>query len=57
MDIEGNRKYICQICGYVYDPKKGDIDTGIAPETRFQDLPTDWECPDCGAGLKEFSPI
>ncbi|MDH5476732.1 MAG: rubredoxin [Nitrospinota bacterium] len=57
MESEKNRKYICQVCGYIYDPRKGDKDTGIAPGVPFEDLPPDWECPDCGAGLDDFSAI
>jgi len=47
-------KYVCQICGYVYDPEKGDPDGGIAPETAFADLPDDWVCPVCGAEKSQF---
>lgn len=49
-------KYICNVCGYVYDPAKGDLDHGIAPGTSFNDIPGDWVCPDCGVGKDEFSP-
>ncbi len=47
-------KYVCTICGYVYDPAVGDADAGIAPGTSFADLPADWECPDCGVGKDDF---
>ncbi|MCU0851112.1 MAG: flavin reductase [Candidatus Thermoplasmatota archaeon] len=47
-------KYVCTVCGYVYDPAKGDPETGIAPETKFEDLPDDWVCPICGAGKEAF---
>lgn len=47
-------KYVCNICGYVYDPAKGDPDNGIAPGTAFADLPESWVCPDCGATTDEF---
>lgn len=47
-------RYVCQICGYVYDPAKGDPDGGVAPDTPFEKLPDDWVCPDCGAGKEEF---
>lgn len=43
------KKYKCDDCGFVYDPDEGDIDNGIDPETEFEDLPEDWECPMCGA--------
>lgn len=48
------KKYRCTICGYVYDPEKGDPDTGISPGTRFEDLPKDWVCPACGADQEMF---
>lgn len=47
-------KYVCKICGYVYDPAKGDPDSGIAPGTKFEDLPADWVCPLCGVGKEDF---
>ncbi len=47
-------KYICQICGYIYDPAKGDPDSGVASGTSFQDLPEDWVCPICGASKSDF---
>ena len=37
--------YVCLACGYVYDPEKGDPDSGIAPGTAFEDIPDDWVCP------------
>ncbi len=42
------------MCGYIYDPKKGDPDNGVQPGTAFEDLPEDWVCPECGAGKEEF---
>ena len=48
-------KYVCDLCGYVYDPAKGDPDNGIEPGTSFEDLPNDWECPVCGASKDDFS--
>lgn len=47
-------KYVCTICGYVYDPDLGDDSAGIAPGTSFEDLPEDWVCPDCGVGKDLF---
>jgi rubredoxin len=47
-------KYVCQVCGYVYDPAKGDPDNGIEPGTPFEKLPDDWECPICGASKDDF---
>lgn len=47
-------KYVCQICGYVYDEELGDPEHGIAPGTKFEDLPDDFECPLCGVGKENF---
>lgn len=47
-------KYVCDVCGYIYDPEKGDPDSGIAPGTPFEDLPDDWRCPVCGLGKDMF---
>jgi len=47
-------KWVCKICGYVYNPEKGDPENGIQPGTPFRDLPDEWVCPDCGAGKDEF---
>lgn len=48
-------KYVCQPCGYVYNPENGDPDGGIAPGTTFEDLPDDWLCPICGMGKEVFA--
>ena len=50
------KKYICEPCGYEYDPEVGDPDNGIAPGTAFEDLPEDWLCPICGLGKDVFVP-
>ena len=50
------QKYICTVCDYIYDPALGDEDSGIAPGTSFEDIPDDWECPDCGVSKEEFEP-
>ena len=50
-------KYICDLCGWVYDPEEGFPEGGIEPGTLFEDLPDDFECPDCGVGKEEFSPL
>ena len=42
------KKYECVICGFIYDEAEGLPDDGIAPGTRWEDIPEDWECPDCG---------
>ena len=51
------QKYVCNVCGYVYDPETGDPSNGIAPGTPFEDIPDDWICPECGVGKDEFSPV
>ena len=51
-----NMRYICETCGYVYDPEVGDPDNDIAPGTAFEDLPEDWACPLCGVGKELFVP-
>ncbi|MDT4761796.1 rubredoxin [Sphaerochaeta sp. PS] len=51
------QKYVCDICGYVYDPAEGDMDNGVKPGTAFDALPEDWVCPVCGAPQSDFSPI
>jgi len=48
------KKWTCQICGFVYDEAKGLPQHGIAPGTRFADLPDDWVCPECGSAKSEF---
>ena len=49
------KKYVCDICGYTYDEALGDPDNGIAPGTKFEDLPDDFVCPLCGVGKDSFS--
>ena len=49
------KQYVCDVCGYVYDPATGDPDGGIAPGTAFKDIPEDWVCPVCGVGKDQFS--
>jgi len=44
----------CTVCGYVYDPKAGDPDGGIAPGTAFEDISEEWLCPLCNFGKEEF---
>jgi flavin reductase (DIM6/NTAB) family NADH-FMN oxidoreductase RutF/rubredoxin len=50
-------KYKCTVCGYIYDPEKGDPDGGIKPGTPFQDIPDDWVCPVCGAAKDQFEEV
>jgi len=50
------QKYVCDVCGYVYDPENGDPDNGVPPGTAFEDLPDEWVCPLCGMGKEVFNP-
>ncbi|WP_229596941.1 rubredoxin [Pseudodesulfovibrio sediminis] len=50
------QKYVCEICGYVYDPEQGDSESNIPAGTSFEDLPDDWACPICGATKDAFVP-
>jgi rubredoxin len=52
----GMQNYVCEVCGYIYDPAEGDSSGGIKPGTAFADLPEDWVCPMCGEGKGSFSP-
>ncbi|MDJ0784805.1 MAG: rubredoxin [Desulfosarcinaceae bacterium] len=47
-------KYVCTVCGYIYDPELGDPDSGVEPGTKWEDVPDDYECPICGAGKDDF---
>jgi len=48
------QKWICETCGFVYDPEEGDPDGGLPEGTPFEDIPDDWMCPVCGARKKDF---
>jgi len=52
--VRAVKRWECQICGFVYDEAEGLPDEGIAPGTRWNDIPDDWECPDCGTSKSEF---
>ena len=52
-----DQKFICEPCGYIYDPKQGDPDAGIPAGTPFEALPEDWVCPVCGLGKDVFLPM
>ncbi|MEW5838077.1 MAG: FAD-dependent oxidoreductase [Pseudomonadota bacterium] len=47
-------RWICKTCGWIYDEAKGDPDSGLAPGTRFEDIPEDWSCPLCGVTKADF---
>lgn len=50
-------KYECDVCGYIYDPLIGDMESGIPPGTSFEDLPEDWVCPVCKVGKEDFTEL
>ncbi len=49
-------RFICESCGYIYDPAEGDVDGGIPPGTQFEDIPETWFCPVCGVSKRDFLP-
>lgn len=49
------KKYVCDVCGYIYDPAVGDVANGIPAGTAFEQLPATWVCPDCGVDKTNFS--
>ncbi len=48
------KNWECTVCGYIYNPKIGDPENGIKPVKKFEDLPEDWVCPECGAEKDQF---
>jgi len=50
-------KYVCNVCGHVYDPQEGDPDAGISPGTAFSELPESWHCPVCGSPKEKFTMV
>ena len=50
-------KYMCDVCGWIYDEEKGDLEHGIVPGTKFENLPLDFTCPLCGVGKDMFEQI
>ena len=51
------KKYQCIVCDMIYDEALGDLDSGIKPGTKFEDIPDDWSCPDCGVTKEDFELI
>jgi rubredoxin len=51
------KNFVCELCGYVYRPEKGDEENGIEAGTDFEDLPEDWTCPLCGASKEDFESV
>jgi rubredoxin-NAD+ reductase len=56
-DASNYKTWICQLCGFVYKEQDGWPDEGITPGTRWQDVPDDWMCPDCGTGKADFEMV
>lgn len=48
-------KFVCSVCGYVYNPQCGDPEHGVKPQTPFNQLPDQWKCPKCGAPKSKFN--
>lgn len=51
------KRYMCIVCGWEYDEKAGAPDEGLAPGTRWEDVPLNWCCPDCGATKDDFDMV
>lgn len=51
------KRYMCTVCGFIYDPAQGIPEHNIEPGTSFESLPDDWRCPICGAPKTEFKPL
>jgi rubredoxin len=51
------KSWMCLICGFVYDEEQGLPDEGIAPGTRWEDVPMNWTCPECGARKEDFEMV
>lgn len=49
------KRYVCEVCGYVYDETEGDPDNGVVAGTKWEDVPEDWVCPLCGVGKDQFA--
>ncbi|MDR4509957.1 MAG: rubredoxin [Candidatus Brocadiaceae bacterium] len=50
-------KWECSVCGYIYDPEKGDPENGVEPGTPFESIPDEWVCPTCGANKDMFDKL
>ena len=57
LEVNFMKKYVCEVCGYVYDPAIGDVEHNIPAGTDFNDLPESWTCPPCGADKHAFSEL
>jgi rubredoxin len=54
---EQMKTYLCVVCGFVYDEASGRAEDGIAPGTRWADIPGDWSCPECGVAKADFEVV
>ena len=57
MSVEPYKSWQCRTCGYIYDEEKGDPDEGLAPGTRWAEIPDDWVCPECGTPKSDFDMV
>lgn len=57
MTVAPYKTWVCLICGWVYDEEQGSPEHGLAPGTRWEDVPADWLCPECGAPKTDFELI
>lgn len=51
------RSYMCLICGFIYDEETGDPEHGLVAGTRWEDVPVNWACPECGARKEDFEMV
>lgn len=51
------KRWHCEVCGFIYDEAEGLPDDDIAPGTKWEDIPDDWTCPDCGAPKSDFEMV
>ena len=56
-DATTYRTWMCVVCGFIYDEAAGLPEEGIAPGTRWEDIPADWQCPECGVAKADFETI
>ena len=57
VNMNPDRQYMCVICGFVYDEEAGLPEEGFPPGTRWDDIPENWVCPECGAGKQDFEMV
>ncbi len=57
LEMSGLKQYMCVICGFVYDEEEGLEEEGFQPGTKWEDIPLNWVCPECGAGKEDFEMV